>query len=217
MSTNPSDARLDPEGVRVSRDGRSVFISDEYGPYVYEFDRRTGRRLRVFSLPAKFAVSHLSPIGADEINGNAAGRVANKGMEGLAITPDGKTLVGVMQSPLIQDGSVDAPTTRIVVIDVKTGKTREYAYAFDNIGTAAKPKFGTASEILAINGHEFLVDEGDSKGLGDGSAAVQKKLYRIDLAGAQEVSQVTGLRTSPRSRSRRRCSSTWSPRSPRRA
>ena len=30
--------------------------------------------------------------------------LTNKGMEGLAITPDGKTLVGAMQSPLIQDG-----------------------------------------------------------------------------------------------------------------
>jgi len=28
-STNPYNARLDPESIRVSRDGRSVFISDE--------------------------------------------------------------------------------------------------------------------------------------------------------------------------------------------
>ena len=44
-SLNPSDARLDPEGVRVSRDGRSVFITDEYGPYVYQFNRATGERI----------------------------------------------------------------------------------------------------------------------------------------------------------------------------
>ena len=37
-----NDARFDTEGIRVSNDGRSVFISDEYGPYVYQFDRRTG-------------------------------------------------------------------------------------------------------------------------------------------------------------------------------
>ena len=35
---------------------------------------------------------HLSPQGSLEISGNTSGRVANKGMEGLAITPDGKTL-----------------------------------------------------------------------------------------------------------------------------
>ena len=56
------------------------------------------------SASPKFAVSKLSAAGNDEISGNTSGSVANKGMEGLAITPDGKTLVGVMQSPLLQDG-----------------------------------------------------------------------------------------------------------------
>src|SRR5262249_40866427 len=105
-STYPNDARLDPESIRASNDRRHVYISDEYGPYVYEFDRRTGERTRVFTLPAKFAVTHLSAHGDDEISfaNNPVGRIANKGMEGLAITPDGRTLVGAMQSPLEQDG-----------------------------------------------------------------------------------------------------------------
>src|SRR5215467_4135967 len=42
-STNPFDARFDPESIRVSNDGNSIFISDEYSPYVYEFDRSSGR------------------------------------------------------------------------------------------------------------------------------------------------------------------------------
>src|SRR5499425_1606210 len=112
-STNPANARLDPEGIRVAHHGRSVFISDEYGPYVYEFDRESGRRVRAFTLPAKFAVSRISAVGAEEISGNTSGRVANKGMEGLAITPDGKRLGGIMQNALIQDGG---PTVRIVSI-----------------------------------------------------------------------------------------------------
>src|SRR4051812_43031769 len=37
-SGNAINARLDPEGLRVSADGKSVFVSDEYGPYVYQFD-----------------------------------------------------------------------------------------------------------------------------------------------------------------------------------
>src|SRR5262249_60281979 len=45
-STNPSNARLDPEGIRAANNGRSVFISDEYGPYVYELDRARGRPIR---------------------------------------------------------------------------------------------------------------------------------------------------------------------------
>ncbi len=124
IATNPTNAPLDPEGIRVSRDGDSVFISDEYGPYVYQFDSVTGQRLRIFTLPSKFAVTLLSPVGATEINRNTSGRVANKGMEGLAITPDGKMLVGIMQAPLIQDGG---KTVRIVTIDIATGATHEYA------------------------------------------------------------------------------------------
>ena len=49
-SGNPKDARLDSEGIRLSSDGRSVFISDEYGPYVYEFMRSSGQRIRAFRL-----------------------------------------------------------------------------------------------------------------------------------------------------------------------
>jgi hypothetical protein len=180
-STNPNNARLDPEGIRVSQDGKSVFISDEYGPYVYQFNRATGRRLKAFTLPSKFAVTNLSPVGATEISGNTSGRVANRGMEGLAITPDGQTLVGIMQGPLIQDGGA---TVRIVTIDIATGTTHEYAYTLTT-GSGV-------SEIVAVNDHEFLVDERDGNGLGDNSAAAAKTLYKIDLTGAQDVSNLSG-------------------------
>ena len=179
-STNPSNARFDSEGIRVSKDGQSVFISDEYGPYVYQFDRATGERINVFALPQEFAVTNLNPMGAAEISGNTSGRLANKGMEGLAITPDGGTLVGIMQAPLIQDGGkTGGKTVRIVTIDIHTGTTHQYAYTL----TAGSG----VSEIVAVNDHEFLVDERDGKGLGDNSTAAVKQLYHIDLSGAQEV------------------------------
>jgi DNA-binding beta-propeller fold protein YncE len=191
-SINAANGRFDPEGVRVSNDGQHVFITDEYGPYVYQFHRKTGKRLRVFALPPEFAINHLSPQGDTEIASNLMGRVANKGMEGLAITPDGKTLVGIMQSPLAQDGGVDGRFTRIVKIDIASGAVVQHAYPLTNIGTAAKPKYPTVSEIVAVNDHEFLVDERDGKGFGDDSKAVYKKVYRIDLGGAAVVNGVAG-------------------------
>ena len=192
-STNPNNARLDLEGIRVAADGKSVYISDEYGPYIYRFDRATGERTGVITLPEKFAAPPPAATESAEIAANTSGRVTNKGMEGLAITPDGKTLVGVMQSPLAQDGGTAASTVRIVTIDLATGKvTHEYAYELDNIGTATKPKYGTISEIVAINDHEFIIDERDGKGLGDDSKAVQKKLYTINLSGAQDVGTLSG-------------------------
>jgi hypothetical protein len=191
LSTNDRNARFDPESVRVSNDGETVFISDEYGPYVYRFDRRSGRRIDTYKLPDTFAVSTLSPLGNDEITLNTSGRVSNKGMEGLAISPDGKTLFGAMQSPLIQDGGTDGAYTRIVKIDVRSGKMMQFAYPLTNIGTAAKPKYPTISDVVAVNDHELLMDERDGKGLGDNSTAVFKKVFHIDLTGAQDVSNAS--------------------------
>ncbi len=187
-SGDPNDARFDTEGIRVSNDGASVFISDEYGPYVYQFDRVTGVRLRTFTLPASFFVTHLSSVGATEISGNTAGRTANKGMEGLAITPDGKTLVGIIQASLIQDAlqkGAAAKLLRIVTIDIASGQvTGQYAYGLTT-GSGV-------SELLALNNHEFLVDERDGHGRADGSLAVVKQLFKIDLTGATDVSAMDG-------------------------
>lgn len=197
-STYPFDARFDTEGMRVSNDGRSVFISDEYGPYVYQFDRATGERIRFFTLPPGFAVAHPNTTTASETGSagtvaNTSGRIANKGMEGLAITPDGRTLVGAMQSPLIQDGGTATGVfTRIVVIDIQTGAvTHQYAYKLESVSGSA------ISEILAVNDHQFLVDERDGTGFetanNANSDAVEKKLFEIDLNGATDVSKLTSL------------------------
>jgi Esterase-like activity of phytase len=193
-SGDPKDARFDTESIRVSNDGLSVFISDEYGPYIYQFSRLTGARVRSFQLPASFYVSNLRPVGKDEITANTSGRTANKGMEGLAITPDGRTLVGIMQNALIQDanqGGAAANLLRIVTIDIISGRvTHQFAYLLtDGSGV---------SEIAALNDHEFLVDERDGKGRegGDNAAsnkAKVKELFKIDLNGAVDVSGMDGL------------------------
>jgi hypothetical protein len=195
-SGDASDARFDPESIRVSPDGKTVYISDEYGPYIRQFDRKTGELEKTFTLPANLDVAHKSSQGAVEINaaqdpaGNLSGRTANKGMEGLSITPDGKTLVGMMQAGLIQDVNdalaVDAKgkkigksLLRIVTVDVATGATHEYGYKLtDGSGV---------SDIVALNDHQFLVDERDGSGLGNGDSAVVKKLYVIDISGATDI------------------------------
>jgi hypothetical protein len=182
------NARFDAESIRVSADGKSVFISDEYGPYVYQFDRATGQRLKAFALPANLCIpaAVLSPVGQNEIDNAKVGRVTNKGMEGLAITPDGKTLVGVMQAALEQDAAVAAAKKllRLVSIDVASGATKEYGYLLtDGSGV---------SDIVAVNDHQFLLDERDGAGLGNGDAAKVKKIYKIDLTGAADISKLDG-------------------------
>jgi hypothetical protein len=191
-STDPRQARLDPEGIRVSNNGDFVYVSDEYGPFLYQFNRVTGQRIKAFRLPDNLAITHQSPQKDVEIATNSFGRVTNKGMEGLAITPSGRLLVGIMQANLEQDAK---GSLRIVTIDTRTGTTHEYAYKLSD-GSGV-------SEILAVNEHQFLVDERDGNGFADkplltdkASAAKVKKLYLIDLADAVDVGGVSGDLTS---------------------
>ena len=163
----------------MSNDGKSVFVSDEYGPTSTSSTAPPASASRRFALPANLAVTNLSAKGDTEIAGNTVGRVANKGMEGLAITPDGKTLVGIMQAPLEQDTN---KVVRIVTIDIATGTTHEYAYQLTT-GSGV-------SEIVALSATQFLVDERDGKGLGDGSKAAVKQVFKIDLTGAQDVTSL---------------------------
>ena len=192
-SGDPNDARFDSEGMRLSNDGLSVFVSDEYGPYVYQFSRLTGVRIRSFQAPSSFFVTNLSPVGNTEIADNTAGRVANKGMEGLAITPDGRTLVGIMQNALIQDGNEgksQSKLLRIVTFDILTGRaTHQYGYTLTT-GTGV-------SEIVALNDHEFLVDERDGHGRANGDNAVVKQLFKIDLNGAVDISDLDATAALP--------------------
>jgi hypothetical protein len=118
-------------------------------------------------------------------------------MEGLAISPDGRFLFGVMQNALIQDHGLNPGTTdrlglnnRILKIDLLTGETREYVYVLDAINRGQG-----VNEILAINDHEFLVIERDNRSnlQSPPQAPTRKSIYKINLTGATDVSAVDSL------------------------
>jgi hypothetical protein len=187
--------RFDPEGIRVGPAG-TYYISDEYGPYIYEFDR-LGRLLRRIAVPSKFSIANPSADPNLELLGNTAGRQANRGMEGLAISPDGTTLYAIMQNALIQDRGLNPGTTdrlglnnRIVKINLLTGETNEYVYVLDAINRGQG-----VSEILAINDHEFLVIERDNRSnlQTPPQAPTRKTIYKINLTGATDVSGIESL------------------------
>jgi hypothetical protein len=50
--------------------------------------------LRRLALPSKFFIAKPSSDPNAELLNNTSGRQANRGMEGLAISPDGRTLFG---------------------------------------------------------------------------------------------------------------------------
>jgi hypothetical protein len=187
-TNSPASLRLDPEGIRVTPNG-TMFVSDEYGPFLYEFGP-DGNRIRSLTLPSKFLIDHPFADGTLELPpGNTKGRQSNRGMEGLAITPDGSRLFGMMQSPLIQDGALNASNSRIgtnvriLEYDLATNQTFEFLYQMDS-------KSYGVSEIVAVNDHQFLVDERDGNG---GVAAAFKRFMLIDVTGATDISGVASL------------------------
>ncbi len=195
--------RLDPEALRVSNDGKTVWITDEYGPYLMQFNIRTGQRIRQIPFPAKFLIQHPdADAGQEDSNSRddfranplLGGRLSNKGAEGLALSPDGTTAFALMQNPITQDGGTDYTFTRLVRFDLQSGQTQEFVYRLDN------KKNGT-HEMLAIDDHRFLVIETNGKGMEGAKAGGVKnytdpgtqKLFLIDLAGATDVSNIASL------------------------
>ena len=65
----------------------------------------------------------------------------------------------------------------------------QYGYLLTN-GTGV-------SEILAINDHEFLVDERDGHGRANGDDAVVKQLFKIDLSNAVDISNMDATTALP--------------------
>ena len=165
---------IDSEGLAIAPDG-SFWVSDEYGPHIVHFDTQ-GRELE-----------RISPVGIQtqgrKLPAVLAARTPNRGMEGLTITPDGKTLVGTMQSTLSnpdKQSATNKTLVRIVTFDLKSGKTRQYLYRQNGNNFSN-------SEILALDNHRFLVDERDSAFPG-AAPDVQKHVYLIDLRTGTEVS-----------------------------
>ena len=171
---------MDSEAIRVAPDG-TVWISDEYGPYILHFDRN-GNEIGQLALPPGFQISNPGPTATYEAANNTTGRTTNRGMEGLAISPDGNTLVGMMQSSLTQDGGLTGTNDRILVYDLTnpTAAPKQYLYQLDSTATPI-------SELLAINSHKFLVDERD----GNGGATGIKKLYQVDFNQATAPTELT--------------------------
>ena len=174
-----SDHGLDTEGLVALPDG-TFWVSDEYGPYIVHFDA-TGKE-----------IARLSPFDGT-LPRELSLRTPNQGMEGLTITPDGSTLVGVMQSALKTPGltgsAKSVPLARIVTVNLSTKAVSEYLYPLAN---PQKTKVAV-SEITALSNTRFIVDERDGK-LEPGA---DKKLYVADIAGATDVgprSRVPGSR-----------------------
>jgi hypothetical protein len=179
--------RLDPEGVRLADNG-DLIVSEEYGPSIYRFDA-TGVLLGRLPVPTSFQIKTPGLTKHEENASNIRGRQGNGGLEGLAVSADGKTLTAILQGPLLQDHAFDdagedfGRMVRILQLDLEAGTQKQFVYPLEKAG------FGV-SEIIDYGSEHFLVLERDSK---PGQKSKSKSLHKISCAAATDVSAVDSL------------------------
>ena len=179
----------DPEAVRWLPGGESFLWTSEgdfargFGPALRATRAADGVLLRNVTLPAAFQPHTHEKIGPRD----------NDSLEGLALTPDGRTAWVAMEGPWLQDGPRATPQSggapvRITAIDVESGRAlRQIAYPPDAVPHQSPlPRGYTTngvSEILADGPDHLLVLE-RSYTLGVGNSI---RLYRIALQDGSDT------------------------------
>ncbi len=154
---------LDPEGVALAPDG-TIWMSDEGAPFLIHLTRR-GEILE------KVAPTEL-----------LRGREKNRGLEGVAVSPDGSTVFAILQNA--PEGESDRLNTVLVSYDVRRRVITHHRYrledpaAFDfpaNLMVA--PRAG-AHDLHALDGRTLLVLERDNQ---SAEAARIKRVFRVEV------------------------------------
>ncbi|HEY0944205.1 MAG TPA: esterase-like activity of phytase family protein [Opitutaceae bacterium] len=176
---------VDPESFVAMPDG-TFWISDEFGPWLLHVDGE-GRLLAPPVAvpdfgpgrdPAKdFVRSPQNPAVLAGVRPANLG--ASRGFEGLAASPDFRTLYALLEGTVEGD---PAGTLRIHEVDAATARFtgRFWRYRLEPAATAI-------GELATVDATHFVVIERDSK---QGEAAAFKRLYEIELAAADAAGVV---------------------------
>ncbi|MSU22952.1 MAG: hypothetical protein EXS32_03925 [Opitutus sp.] len=203
---------LDAEGLALLPDG-SFFVSDEYGPYLYRFSA-SGTLLGAIRPPEALipkrgstdSFSSDSP-GANQPHPSPlqpiAGRDNNKGLEGLSVSADGRTLYALMQAATRQDGGSGTTSQNRFARLLAYNVTNPAAPTLTGEWILPLPFYTDGSnvqqvaeqhELVALNSRQFLVVASDGNGRG---TDIAKSLYRAvllyDIGPAAGVPAATNL------------------------
>jgi hypothetical protein len=187
---------MDPESLALMADG-SFYVGEEYGPFIYHFSK-TGELLSTLRPPAAFIPKTYPdteggsmPIVFSSAYYINSGRTPTHGFEAMGVTPDGRRLAALLQGPLVQDSGLSSSSinTRLLIFDLDPNAVTfekpiaEYVYV---LGLDAGNQT-TATELRAVNNHQFLVMERDSTGFGTSHPSTYKRVILIDTDGASDI------------------------------
>ncbi|KAH7400989.1 esterase-like activity of phytase-domain-containing protein [Phaeosphaeria sp. MPI-PUGE-AT-0046c] len=196
---------LDTEGL-VLGDDDTLWISDEYAAYVYQFDKK-GKMIQAIRTPDAFvplrngtdSFSAASPPIYDQDfkikpENPSTGRGNNQGLEALTASPDGKYLYTMLQSATLQDGGSSNSkrrNTRFLTYRVKDKKVEleaEYAVQLPVLPTG---RVASQSELIYVSKDQFLVLARDS-GAGHGQDKSQSIYRNADIIDISKATNILG-------------------------
>ena len=168
---------MDCEGLAIASDGR-IFVSDEFSCNILCCSPQ-GEVIGIIAPPDAFTPYVKSEICYSSRDGVRVkrGRMPNDGFEGLSLSPDGRLLFALLQSPLAQDREGPQKSwryTRLLVYDV-SGKELPRSpiahyvvelplYVDDH--AAETLKAAEANEIVALGHDRILILARDGRGFG---------------------------------------------------
>ena len=154
---------IDPESLQRGHDG-DFWMGDEFGPWILHFDA-AGRLLE-----APYAVDVKSPNNPF-LGGDPPSQPNSRGFEGMAITPNGRTLYAALEGATVADGA----------------STRRHIYEFATVAgalTGNRWQYRTENaayliaDMWALDQHRLAVIERDG---GRGLGANFRGVYLVDL------------------------------------
>ncbi|BDD03623.1 choice-of-anchor I family protein [Aureibacter tunicatorum] len=177
---NPDFWGVDTEGIVFGTDS-TLWLCDEYGPSVWNIDADTYT-----------AINKYHPFDESEPNSKDYGfeqfknRRANRGFEGVAVTPNGK-IYSIIQSPMYNPSSeavVESRIHRILEMDPATGESAYYVYLHEAPVADIRNKDWKIGDLVAVNNTEFLVLEHAQR-----KATNFKNVFKIDISKAKKVEE----------------------------
>ena len=163
---------IDPESFQ--RDGRGdLWVGDEFGPWILHFDA-FGRLLEPpIGLPDGVTLTGTLMSPNNPFLNGAANSVPNsRGIEAMALTPDGRSLIVVLEGAVIGD---DPSSRRVLRFDTRR---RQFTRLADYVVDAPARMIADAQ---ATDDDRLLVIERDG---GLGATAVARPVYSVELAPA---------------------------------
>jgi hypothetical protein len=157
-------ADIDPESLQRDHHG-DLWVGDEFGPWILHFSA-TG-----VLLDPPFQIPGVRSPNNPFLNGQPATQPNSRGFEGMAITPDGRSLYAVLEGANVSDADQNRRFVFEFSIRDKmlTGRTFQYH--------TTQPNYMVA-DMAALDQHRLVLIERDG---GRGVTAVFRELNVIDL------------------------------------